>query len=363
MAMHSDVPGATGRPRPTGAGPLAPGASVDPEATTPLAAVPLVAAGGPHSPTRPPARRENRVANGLRGSLIGVAEALPGISGGTIALIVGVYERLIGAAGHLGAALRFAVTDLPAGRGPGRALEENRRADWGLLIPLAIGMVVGLLLSAKLLAPLVTDHGQYAYAVFFGLVLASLWIPFSGSGGRWKAREWLTAVVAAGLAFWLTSLSLGGAADNPLAVIGSGAIAVCALVLPGLSGSFLLLALGMYEPTIEAVNERDLGYVGIFATGAVIGLVCIVKLLRMLLERHHRVTLVVLTGLMAGSLRALWPWQGDEHDRSLYAPDEGVGLTVLLFLIGFALVTAVLVAGHRRTAAAEGRGRRRHARN
>ncbi|SFD28571.1 DUF368 domain-containing protein [Streptomyces aidingensis] len=291
---------------------------------------------------------DSRLFHALRGALIGVAEALPGISGGTVALIVGVYERLIAAAGHLTGAVRLALTDLPTGRGPRRALDEGRRADWPMLIPMMIGMVAGLLASARLLAPLVEDHRQYAFAVFFGLVLASLWIPFTGSGRRWSVPDGLLALAAGAAAFWLTSLSLGGAADNPLAIVGSGAVAVCALILPGLSGSFLLLALGMYEPTIDAVNERDFGYLGLFALGALLGLALFVKLLRWLLEHHHHLTLVVLTGLMAGSLRALWPWQGDEHDRRLYAPDEGVPLTLALCAAGFALVAATLVAARRR---------------
>ncbi|GAA1929973.1 DUF368 domain-containing protein [Streptomyces sodiiphilus] len=303
---------------------------------------------------------DSRVFNAFRGSLIGTAEALPGISGGTVALITGVYERLIAAAGHITSGLRIAVTDLPRGRGGRRAADELRRADWGLLVPLAVGMVAGLLLSARLLAPLVTDHRQYAYAVFFGLVLASLWIPYTGSKQRWKGSHYALALAMAVAAFWLTSLSLGGAADNPLAVLGSGAVAICALVLPGLSGSFLLLALGMYEPTIDAANERNLAYLGIFALGCLLGLALFVKLLRWLLENHHHLTLVVLTGVMAGSLRALWPWQGDEHDRRLYAPDEGVGLTVALALLGFSVVVAILVAARRRGAPSPRRGR--HAR-
>lgn len=308
-------------------------------------------------------RAESRVFNAFRGSLIGTAEALPGISGGTVALITGVYERLIEGAGHLSSAARLAAADLPRGRGLRRAGQEAGRADWALITWLLLGMVAGLLLSARLLAPLVEEQQQYAYAVFFGLVLASLWIPYTGSGRRWSVRDHVLALAMAGLAFWLTSLSLGGAADNPLAVLGSGAVAVCALVLPGLSGSFLLLALGMYEPTIDAVNERDLAYIGVFGAGAVLGLALFVRLLRWLLENHHHATLVVLTGVMAGSLRALWPWQGDEHDRRLHAPTEDVPLTLALMAAGFALVAVTLILAHRRRPAAPGRtGRGRHAR-
>ncbi|MFI9465162.1 DUF368 domain-containing protein [Streptomyces xiamenensis] len=321
----------------------------------------------------------SRVADAFKGSLVGASEALPGISGGTVALIVGVYERLIAGASHVTSAIRLGIADVPRGQGLRRAGAEFRQADWRMIVPLMIGMVVGLLLSSALLAPLVTDHKQYAYAVFFGLVLASLWVPFSGSGRHWGLREWPLALLGAGAAFWLTSLSASVSPDNMLVVFFSGAIAVSALILPGLSGSFLLLALGMYEPTIEALNERDFGYLGVFMGGLLVGLAIIVKVLRWLLENFHRVTLVILTGVMAGALRALWPWQGeDEHDTSLYAPTEGVPLTLALGVAGFVVVATVLVIGHRkeRAAAAAGggdddgdgtappaqRARRRHAR-
>ncbi|UED86424.1 DUF368 domain-containing protein [Streptomyces profundus] len=303
-----------------------------------------------------PRPAEGRAFNAFRGSLIGVAEALPGISGGTVALIIGVFERLIGAASQLAAAVRALLT----GQGRDRTIQETRRVDWRMIAPLAIGMVLGLLLSARLLAPLVTDHTGHAYALFFGLVLASLWIPYSGSGQRWTAAHYGLALVFAALAFWLTSLSVAASADNSLIVAGAGAIAVTALIMPGLSGSFLLLALGMYEPTVDALNNRDVGYVAIFGLGMLVGLAIAVKSLRWLLQHHHHMTLVVLTGVMAGALRALWPWQGDEHDRTLYAPTEAVPERLGLILLGFLVVAGVLLIAHRRQHPRRSRGR--HAR-
>jgi len=113
---------------------------------------------------------------------------------------------------------------------------------------------------------------------------------------------------------------------------------VCALVLPGVSGSFLLLSIGLYQPTIEAVNNRDLAYLGVFALGAVVGLGSFVVVLQWLLAHYHRVTLLVMAGLMAGSTRALWPWQTDA--RVLLAPGDN-----LLVLIGLVLVGAAVVFG------------------
>ncbi|CAL9489547.1 DUF368 domain-containing protein [Streptomyces sp. enrichment culture] len=300
--------------------------------------------------------------NVFRGSLIGAAEAVPGISGGTVALITGVYEKLIGGAGHLTSAARIAATDLPRGKGGARAAAEARKVDWAVVVPLLIGMAAALVLAAKLIAPLVKEHPQYAYAVFFGLVLASLWVPYSGSGRTWRPLDYLIGLVVAVGGFLLTGLPPAHVPTHPLIVMAAGAVAICALVLPGVSGSFILLTLGLYEPTIEAVNERDFAHLGAFAVGCVVGLALFVKLLKWLLEHYHHMTLVVMTGLMAGSLRALWPWQDD--DRALLAPSGEVPLTVALALVGALVVVAVLIVEHRSKKRLENRaaGRGRHAR-
>ncbi|MEU0098948.1 DUF368 domain-containing protein [Streptomyces sp. NPDC006267] len=283
--------------------------------------------------------------NAFRGALIGTAEAVPGVSGGTVALITGVYEKLIGGAGHVTSALRMAVSDLPRGRGAARARAELRNVDWMVVVPLLIGMAAALVLSAKLIAPVVEEHPQFAYALFFGLVLASLWVPYAGSGQRWTGGNYAICLVVAVGAFALTGLPPGEMPTHPVVVALAGSVAICALVLPGVSGSFLLLTLGLYEPTIDAVNERDFGYLAAFALGCVVGLALFVKLLKWLLENYHHMTLVVMTGLMAGSLRALWPWQDD--DRGLLAPSGSVGLTCGLIVLGALVVIAVLVVEHR----------------
>ncbi|WP_282696700.1 DUF368 domain-containing protein [Streptomyces sp. CC208A] len=300
--------------------------------------------------------------NAFRGVLIGAAEVVPGISGGTVALITGVYEKLIGGAGFLTSAVRKAVADVPRGRGGGRAMEEVRRVDWGVVLPLLVGMAAALVLGAKLLAPVVKDNPQFAYAIFFGLVLASLWVPYSSSGKRWTAGNYLLGLVVAAGAFVLTGLPPGNMPTHPVIVFLAGAIAICALVLPGVSGSFLLLTFGLYEPTMTAVNERDFGYLAAFGAGCLTGLALFVKLLKWLLEHYHHMTIVVMTGLMAGSLRALWPWQDD--DRNLLAPAGSVGLTFALMALGVVVVVAVLVVEHRARARRESvsPARGRHAR-
>jgi putative membrane protein len=150
------------------------------------------------------------------------------------------------------------------------------------------------------------------------------------------------AVLGAAASFLFTGLPvLAGGSDSLWWVAPAAAVAVCALVLPGVSGSFLLVTLGMYEPTLAAVNDRDFGYLGVFVLGAIVGLAAFVGVLQWLLEHRRVLTLVVMTGLMAGSLRALWPWQGEE--RELLAMPEG-GLGVWGWSVAAALVVVVVIA-------------------
>ncbi len=267
---------------------------------------------------------------------MGVAEVVPGVSGGTVALVLGIYERLIDGAGHVVTALRLAVT----GRRTS-ARDELARAHWTTIVPVLVGMVVAVLVAARLLEPVIEDHPVGARAVFFGLVLASIVVP-ARMVGRWAPRDVAVMLVGAAAAFLLTGLPPGADVDPPLAVVVlAAAVAICALVLPGVSGSFLLLTVGLYEPTLAAVNDRDLAYVGAFALGAVLGLGLFVKALQVALQRHHALTLALMTGLMAGSLRALWPWQDD--DRGLLAPDDGA-LPMVALVVGAGLaVTAAVI--------------------
>jgi putative membrane protein len=290
------------------------------------------------------------IVNVLRGALIGVAEVIPGVSGGTVALIVGIYERLIAAIADTVTAARRAVGLTHEGRSLRGAGAGIRALPWSLLVPVGLGMVVALILGARFIEPLLEEQPVAMRALFLGLVLAGAYVPahmvLRTSPGRWRASEVLIAFAVAAVTFVLMGLPPGDIADpGPVAIVASAAMAICALVLPGVSGSFLLLTIGMYEPTIAAVNDRDLAYLALFALGAVVGLSVFVSVLRWLLENRARITLVIIVGLMIGSLRALWPWQGD--DRELLAPTTQVGLAVALFLAGIAVVAVLIVIERR----------------
>lgn len=276
-----------------------------------------------------------------RGALIGTAEIIPGVSGGTIALIVGVYGHLIDGAGHLARGFALLVADALRARGSARAMAHFRSVRWTVVIPIGLGMVAAILIGARLLAPLLEDFPVETRAVFAGLIVASLIVPIRMVGSRWRPREIVLALFAAAVTFALTGLPPAGEVDPPLILVAvSAGFAVCALVLPGVSGSFLLLTLGMYAPTLAAVNDLDLAYLGAFIVGAVLGLGVFVSGLQWLLAHHYRVTLVIMTGLLLGSLRALWPWQSTQND--LLAPSGDVGLAIALFIAGVTLVLALV---------------------
>jgi putative membrane protein len=212
-----------------------------------------------------------------------------------------------------------------------------------VVVPVLVGMIAGIFLGAALLEPLITANPVETRAVFAGLILASLIVPIRMVGSQWNVTLVGVALIAAGATFLLTGLpALAGGVNSLVFVAPAAALAVCALVLPGVSGSFLLVTLGMYEPTLAAVNQRGFAYLGVFLAGAIVGIAAFVRVLQWMLTQHRVVTLVVMTGLMAGSLRALWPWQGSSRELLAPAPDSA-GIW-LLMLAGVGVVaTLVLV--------------------
>lgn len=288
-----------------------------------------------------PVRRSGLI-HVLHGLLMGTADAIPGVSGGTIALVVGIYERLIHSieAGFRGL-ISLVRLDVKGSR------PHLRQVEWRLVLPLAVGIATALLVAARFVPDLLERYPSQSRALFLGMVAASIPIPWKRMSpvsdsltlGR-RPIELAAMAAAAVLAFVLTGLPPGSIAEPALwQVLMAAAVAICAMILPGISGAFLLLALGMYEPSLRAVDDRDLVYVGVFMIGAAAGLGSFSILLSRLLARHHDLTMVALVGLMAGSLRALWPWQGP--DRELLAPDSNLAAAVGLALAGLALVAGI----------------------
>lgn len=275
----------------------------------------------------------------LRGALIGTAEIMPGISGGTIALVTGVYETIITSAGHFLSGTRALVTDRA------RARQEFARVRWAVIIPLVLAMIPAALFAARVLAPLVENHPVPMWALFLGMTAAALTVPLAMIGTRWRLWEVLLALAVAAAVFFLVGLPPQTLEPTTPVVFIAAAVAVCALVLPGTSGSFLLLTFGLYQPTLEALNERNLAYIATFILGAIAGLAAFIKALQWLLRHRRRITLVIITGVVAGALRALWPWQTE--DRMLLAPTEELLPAVLMLALGAVIVLGLFYAGKR----------------
>ncbi len=273
----------------------------------------------------------------VRGGLIGVVETIPGVSGGTVALVVGVYERLL-----LGLSTFFAVPVRFVRDGATAGWAAVRAVPWFFLVMLGLGMVSTVLLGAHFIPGIYERWPVQANALFFGLILGSIAVPWH----RIRARERRHVGFAAGAA--LVAFLLAGLperlVEEPSAwmIVGGAMIAISALVLPGVSGSYLLHVMGLWVPTLEAVNELNLAYLVFFGVGAVIGAALIVRVVSWLLLHHHDATLAVLVGLMIGSLRALWPWLAD--DGALTWPEWGftaLFAPLLLVLGGFMFVRLI----------------------
>lgn len=279
--------------------------------------------------------------NVVRGALIGMAELVPGVSGGTVALVTGVYPRLLDSGAHVVDGLRSAALG-PERRARTRA--AFRHVDWWLLLPLAVGMLVMVFTVAGAMKGFVEGSPEIARGLFLGMVAASIAVPLGMARATPGGRSWVSVlvfVIAAAAAFIMSGLPSGSISDpSYLLVFVAAAVAICALVLPGVSGSYLLLAMGLYAPTLGAVDDRNVVYLGVFALGALVGISLFVKVLDRLLEDFRKPTLVAMAGLMLGSLRALWPWQTEEAE--VLAPGSDWPVVVGAVVAGVVVVVIVL---------------------
>lgn len=283
---------------------------------------------------------------------MGAADVVPGVSGGTVALVFGIYTTLVAQIRQGARALGQLVRGRPAAFG-----SELRKVDWWFLVPLLAGIAVAFVGLAGVISHFLETEPIRTAAVFFGLVLGSL-VTTVHLVTRWDSKHLAIAAVVAVAAFVLLGLGSGQVQDPPLPfVFLGGSIAICAMILPGISGSFLLLMLGLYQPVLDAVDERDLAVIAVFGTGAVIGLALFSSLLSWSLERYEQLMLAGLIGLMAGSLRVLWPWPngtGSEESTdgaALALPRGDVLVPIVLAVVAaVAIIVVAHLAGDRTSA-------------
>jgi putative membrane protein len=282
----------------------------------------------------------NLVWTTVRGFLMGAADIVPGVSGGTIALILGIYERLIASVRAGSSALGRLLTG---------DFSEFRRwmgvVDWAFIVPLGAGILLAVLTLAHLLERLLLEQPVLMASLFLGLVVGSIVV-------AWKLLEDSNAthvfvILAVGFGVFLVLGIPGGTSQDSVAQLAepalwaffvSGAIAISAMILPGISGSFILVVLGMYGPVLAAVTGRDVAALAVFTIGAVVGLALFSQILHRALTLHHDMVLAVLIGIMAGSLRVLWPWPLGVGSTALGAPDSYLAESVAVALTAFLLV-------------------------
>ncbi len=280
----------------------------------------------------------------LIGLCMGVANVIPGVSGGTIAFLFGIYEPLIGALSSFDTALVKLIFQ-------GRIREAYGRVRGPFLTALLSGVLVSILIFARLLSWLLSRHPVSVNAFFFGLVLATVPI-IAGQLKQWTPK---TIALGAVTVIFMYLLVGGIPIQTPDAlwfVFLSGAVAISAMILPGISGAFILVLLGKYEYIINAVSDQNIPVLLAVALGSLVGILTFVRLLRWLFQKYHDGTVVVLTGLVLGSLRKIWPWK--ETVRQMISPrgkvipveqinilpqqlDAQVALAIVLCVAGFVL--------------------------
>lgn len=265
---------------------------------------------------------------------MGAADLVPGVSGGTIALVIGIYERLIGSIREGSSAL----ASLIRGR-PGQFAEHLRRVEWAFLIPLLTGILTAVVSLASVLSHQLETNPTIMAGGFFGLVVGSVFIAW-GLMRRPTRLHGLIGLAVAVALFLLLGLGEDATVASPglLLFFGAGALAICAMILPGISGSLILLLIGMYTAVLEAVNDRDVLSIGVFVLGAIVGLAIFSQILHWALQRHHDNVLAALVGLMAGSLRVLWPWPGGVDSSALGAPEGDALAVTVAAVVGFGFV-------------------------
>lgn len=283
------------------------------------------------------------ITNFLKGFLMGGADIIPGVSGGTMALIVGIYERLIESITQL---YSFAISLVTFKRDVANTI--FKQIEWSLLIPLGAGILSAIFILANIITYYLANYPVECRGLFFGLIAASLAIPWLRAKEKGPDKL-LIAALACVFAFFSSGLAPQEIADpSMLQIFAAAAVAICAMILPGVSGSFLLLVLGIYAPTTLAIKSLDLGYIAVFGAGAVVGMGAFSRLLRWLLNHRHDATMAALVGLMAGSLRALWPWQTELRELQVPAEGDPVTSVILLATIGFVVVMSLVVWEHKR---------------
>jgi putative membrane protein len=274
----------------------------------------------------------NGIKTFLKGLLMGGADIIPGVSGGTMALITGIYQRLI----HAIKGLTDFIKPLCKGQVKS-SFNSLKKIDFGLFIPLGLGIIIAFGIGSLIIPHLLDNYTAYIYAFFFGLILASVKLVYK----RIEKSNWLEksfGLIGFVIAFFVVGLTALSTSPSYWFIFICGAIAITAMLLPGVSGSFMLLMLGQYKFMLEALRSLKLGYIFSFLVGAIISLIISSRILAYLLKKHHSKTMWFLVGLMVGALRL--PFEKIVYSGMEWSFYSGF-LVALFLVIGIVIVLIV----------------------
>lgn len=246
---------------------------------------------------------------------MGAADVVPGVSGGTIAFISGIYEELIDSLNN------FNLKALVVWRKEGTpALWRHINGTFFLFLFAGIGISIFTL--SKVVIYLLETHPVLLWSFFFGLIIASVWM-IGKSVKKWSIGTIASLLIGIAIAFWISSIQTTASVDAKWYIVLSGAIAICAMILPGISGSFILILMGSYHIVYGAIADKEWMIIGLFAIGCGIGLLSFARILKFLFSRFREITITLLTGFMIGSLYKVWPWKNRVGDEPLVIHTDG----------------------------------------
>jgi len=237
----------------------------------------------------------------LKGMAMGIAELVPGVSGGTIAFVTGIYEEFIASITNVNMATFQTLR------------KEGFIAFWkklngNFLLALFTGMLISILSFSKIISWLLENHPIPVWSFFFGLVFASV-LFVAKAIKKWNFLSVILFIIGTAVAYYITTLPPSANTDSLPFLFFSGALAICAMVLPGISGSFILVLLGSYKTILDAVNDKDFKVIITVALGTIFGILSFARLLKWMFANYKDITLAVLTGFILGSLNKIWPWK------------------------------------------------------
>jgi putative membrane protein len=268
------------------------------------------------------------------GLTMGIADLVPGVSGGTIAFVFGIYDELL-------YTIKLMTGQIPKLILTGNFKKAFQLIPFSFLLPLGIGLVLAIFSFVQIVSFLLKTQPILVWAFFFGLVIGSSYI-ISKRITKWTISRALLLMLGFVLTFIIIGLPSLGGSVAPIAIFATGAIAITAMILPGISGSLIMVLLGQYEVIINAIAQRDFIILAIFALGAIIGLALFVRLLAWLMKNYHLAVVAFLIGVMIGSLRKVWPWQSVNINGNTTNIFPSIELSllwvILLAIIGFVIV-------------------------